>query len=449
MKKKIAVLIKKKINKFNTITKVASDKSLSLRALMLASQCIGRSKITNLLDSEDIQSCIKALKILGVKIVKNKNAHLIYGNGLNSYKFNKKITKIYVGNSGTTTRLLSGLLSTLPGKFYLYGDRSMNKRDMSRVINPLKKIGCFFYPKKKLTLPLTLSGTSLPLAQNHVENLGSAQIKSLILFSALSTPGITTIKENKISRNHTELFLKKINADIKIKKFKRGNLIMLRGQKNLYAFNYDVSSDPSSASFLVALALLTPNSKLIIKNVICNSTRLGFFKILKEKMNANIEIKNLKKKSGEVVGNIIIKSSNLKPVSCPKAMVPFLIDEFCILFVIAALTKGVSKFTGIHELRHKESDRIKSMEKGLNKIGIVTKSTIDSLKIYGNPSIKIKKKLNIYSNNDHRVAMSWSILALLVGGKIKIHNFETVNTSFPNFLSLIKKIGGEFEVKKN
>jgi len=449
MKKKIAVLIKKKINKFNTITKVASDKSLSLRALMLASQCIGRSKITNLLDSEDIQSCIKALKILGVKIVKNKNAHLIYGNGLNSYKFNKKITKIYVGNSGTTTRLLSGLLSTLPGKFYLYGDRSMNKRDMSRVINPLKKIGCFFYPKKKLTLPLTLSGTSLPLAQNHVENLGSAQIKSLILFSALSTPGITTIKENKISRNHTELFLKKINADIKIKKFKRGNLIMLRGQKNLYAFNYDVSSDPSSASFLVALALLTPNSKLIIKNVICNSTRLGFFKILKEKMNANIEIKNLKKKSGEVVGNIIIKSSNLKPVSCPKSMVPFLIDEFCILFVIAALTKGVSKFTGIHELRHKESDRIKSMEKGLNKIGIVTKSTIDSLKIYGNPSIKIKKKLNIYSNNDHRVAMSWSILALLVGGKIKIHNFETVNTSFPNFLSLIKKIGGEFEVKKN
>ena len=449
MQKKISVLIKKKINKFSKTIKVAADKSLSLRALMLASQCIGISKIRNLLESEDVVSCIKALRTLGVKIVKKNNTYLVYGNGLNSFKFNKKITKIYVGNSGTTARLLSGLLSTHPGKFYLYGDKSMNKRDMSRVINPLAKIGCFFYPQKKLTLPLTLKGTSFPLAQKHIESIGSAQTKSLILFSALSTPGITSIEEEKISRNHTELFLKKINADIKITKFKKGNLITLKGQKNLYAFNYDVSSDPSSASFLVALTLLTPNSKLIINNVICNSTRLGFFKILKEKMNANIQIKNLRKESGEAIGDIIIKSSNLKSVNCPRELAPFLIDEFCILFIIAALTKGVSKFNGIRELRYKESDRIKSMEKGLNKIGIITKSTIDSLKIYGNPNIKIKKKLDIYSNSDHRVAMSWSILGLLVSGKVKIHNFETVNTSFPNFLSLIKKIGGKFEIKKN
>ena len=449
MKKKISVLINSKIEKFNKIIKVAADKSLSLRALMLASQCIGISKIKNLLESEDVLNCLKALRTLGVKIIKDNNTYLVHGNGLNSFKTKKKITKIFVGNSGTTARLLPGLLSSHVGKFYLYGDKSMNKRDMSRVIEPLEKIGCFFHPSKKSTLPLILEGTSMPLAQKHIENRGSAQIKSLILLSALSTPGITSVEEKKISRNHTELFLKKINADIKVKKLKKGNLITLRGQKNLYAFNYTVNSDPSSASFLIALTLLTPNSKLIIKNVICNSTRTGFLKILKEKMNANIKIENLRKISGELVGTIIIKSSSLRSINCPKEVVPFLIDEFCILFVIAAVTEGVSKFTGISELRHKESDRIKSMERGLNKIGIKTKSSYDSLNIYGDPTIKIKKKLDIFSNNDHRVAMSWVILGLILGGGVKIHNFETVDTSFPNFLSLIKSMGGKVEIKKN
>jgi len=449
MKKKISVLINKKINKYSKNIEVASDKSLSLRALILASQCIGISKIKNLLEAEDVLNCIKALKKLGVKIVKKRSTYFVYGNVLNSFKTNKKLIKIYVGNSGTTARLLSGLLSTHDNKFYLYGDKSMNKRDMSRIIKPLEKIGCFFYPKKKSNLPLILEGTPMPLAQKHVEKKGSAQIKSSILLSALSIPGITIIEEQRPSRNHTEILLKKIKADIKVKKVKKGNLITLRGQKNLYSFNYTIFADPSSASFLIALTLLTPNSKLIIKNVICNSTRTGFLKILKEKMNANIKIKNLRNIAGEPIGDILIKSSILKPVNCPKELVPFLIDEFCILFVIAALTKGLSKFKGINELRHKESDRIKNMEKGFNKIGIKTKSTKDSLQIYGNPNIKIKKELNIYSDGDHRIAMSWAILGLLVKGKLKIHNFETVNTSFPNFIKLIKDIGGKIKIEKN
>ena len=448
MKKSISVSINKKIEKFSKSIKVPSDKSISLRSLMLASQCIGISRIKNLLEADDVLNCIKALRTLGVKIIKSNNVYLIYGNGLNSFKIKKKLTKIFVGNSGTTARLLSGLLSTYTKKFYLYGDKSMNKRDMMRAIKPLEKIGCFFYPKRKTTLPLILEGTSMPLAQNHVEKKGSAQIKSLILLSAISTPGITTIEEKKISRNHTEIFLKEIDANIKIKKLKKGNLITLEGQKNLNAFNYKVHSDPSSASFLIALTLLTPNSKLIVKDVICNSTRIGFLKVLKEKMNANIKIKNLRKISGETICNIVTKSSSLKSINCPKKLVPSLIDEFCILFVISALTKGKSKFTGINELRHKESDRIKNMENGFNKIGIKTKSTKDSLEIYGNPNIKIKKEINIFSKGDHRVAMSWSILGLLLGGKLKIHNFETVNTSFPNFINIVKNLGGKIEIKK-
>ena len=348
MNKKFSVLIKDKINRFNKTLYVPADKSLSLRAIIFASQCIGISKIKNLLESEDVLNCIKALKTLGVKIKKIKNNYLVFGNGLNSFRTNKKITKIFVGNSGTTARLLSGLLSTHPGKFYLYGDKSMNKRDMSRIINPLEKIGCFFYPSKKNKLPLVLEGTSMPLAQRHVENKGSAQVKSSILLASLTTPGVTTIEEKKISRNHTEIFLKKIKADIKINKLKKGNLISLRGQKNLYSFNYTVSSDPSSAAFLIALTLLTPNSQLRIKKVNCNSTRTGFIKVLKEKMKAKIKIKNLIRKSGEEpVGDILIKSSSLKAINCPKVLVPTIIDEFPILFILSAMTKGTSKFSDV------------------------------------------------------------------------------------------------------
>ena len=195
----------------------------------------------------------------------------------------------------------------------------MNKRNMSRITKPLEKIGCFFYPPKKITLPLTIKGTDMPLAQTHIENIGSAQVKSAILLAALNTSGITKVVEKKISRNHTEIFLKKINADIKIKKLKIGNLISIRGQKNIYAFNYKISSDPSSSAFFIALALLTPKSKLIIKNVNCNITRLGFLNTLKKNMNANIKIKNLKKRyNNEPVGDILIKSSVIKPINCSK-----------------------------------------------------------------------------------------------------------------------------------
>jgi len=365
---------------------------------------------------------------------------------LNSFKVKKKITKIYVGNSGTCARLLSGLLSTHPGKFYLYGDQSMNKRDFTRVTEPLEKIGAFFYPRNKKTLPLTIEGTSMPLAQKHKENKGSAQIKGLILMSALSTPGITTIEEKKISRNHTELFLKKINANIKVKKLKKGNLILLKGQKNLNGFNYTVSSDPSSAAFLIALTLLTPGSKSTIHNVLCNDTRIFFLKILK-KMNANIKIKNLRKVSGELVGSIAVSSSKLKPIIVSKDIGKF-IDELPILFVIAALTKGVSIFKNVGDLKHKESNRLLESKKILVQAGIKCKITKDTMVIYGKDKIEARNKsILTKAKGDHRICMSSAILALVTGIRTKIKNFETVNTSFPGFIPLIKNLGGKVAVK--
>ena len=447
MKKKFSVSVNKKIEKFNKKIKIPGDKSCSIRAVLLASQCIGISKIKNLLESEDVLNCINALKIsLGVKIIKKNNIYQVYGNGLNSFKVKKKITKIYVGNSGTFARLLFGLLSTYPKKFYLYGDQSINKRDFTRVTQPLEKIGAFFYPRNKKTLPLIIEGTNMPLAQKHIENRGSAQVKGLILMSALSTPGITTIEEKKISRNHTELFLKKINADIKVRRLKKGNLITLEGQKNLYSFNYTVSSDPSSAAFLIALTLLTPKSKLVIHNVLCNDTRIFFLKILKN-VNANIKINNLRKISGELVGSITISSSKLRPINISKDIGKF-IDELPILFVIAALTKGISKFDNVGDLKNKESNRLLECKKILIQAGIKCKITKDSMVIYGKDKIENQNKLILTkTKGDHRICMSSVILSLVTGIRTKIENFETVNTSFPGFIPLIKNLGGNIVIE--
>ena len=447
MKKKFSVSVNKKIEKFNKKIKIPGDKSCSIRAILFASQCIGLSKIKNLLESEDVLNCVNSLKkSLGVKIVKKNNIYQIYGNGLSSFKVKKKITKIYVGNSGTFARLLFGLLSTHSGKFYLYGDHSLNKRDFTRVTQSLEKTGAFFYPRNKKTLPLTIEGTNMPLAQKHVENRGSAQVKGLMMMSALSTPGITTIEERKISRNHTELFLKKINADIKVKRLKKGNLISIKGQKNLYGFDYTIGSDPSSAAFLIALTLLTPESKLVIHNVLCNDTRIFFLKILK-KVNANIKINNLRKVSGELVGSITTFSSKLKPIIISKDIGKF-IDELPVLFIIAALTKGVSKFKNIGDLKNKESNRLLEAKKILVQAGIKCKITKDTMVIYGKDKIEIRNKLILTkAKGDHRICMSSAILALVTGIRTKIKNFETVNTSFPGFIPLIKNLGGKIVIK--
>ena len=287
MNKKFSVLIKNKITKFNKSILVENDKSISHRALLIASQCIGPSNLKGVLESEDVKNTIICLKKLGVKILKKNKKYIVYGNGLRSFRKPHK-NLLYVGNSGTLARMLIALVATHPNlKVKVSGDNSLNKRDMKRIIEPLSKIGCNFFPKNKTTLPLTIEGTSMPLAQKHFETIGSAQVKSAILLAALNTPGTTQIETKKNSRNHTENLLTTIKADIKIKKMTKGHLISLRGQKNLFGFNLKIPGDPSSAAPFVILALLTANSKLLIKNVNCNQTRIGFIDILKKTKQAH------------------------------------------------------------------------------------------------------------------------------------------------------------------
>ena len=342
------------------------------------------------------------------------------------------------------------MLSTIAAKFYLYGDASANQRDFTRVIEPLEKIGAYFYPKKK-TLPLTMEGTSWPLAQKHKETKGSSQVKGLMLLSALSTPGITTVEElkEKSSRTHTEIFLKKIGCDIKINKTKKTNLIHLRGQKNLYSFNYSVGNDPSSAAFLICLALLSPGSKIVLPGILCDDKRIGFIKILK-KMNGRIEIKNLKKNlnSGELVGTIVAYGSKLKPVTVSENVAKF-IDELPILFACAAMQDGISKFYQCQELIHKETNRLLEMKKILIQLGIKCKITkSNGMIIYGKKNISTKNKsLIINIPGDHRINLVAAIISLTTGIKTKIKSFDSTYTSFPGFISIIKSLGGKIATK--
>ena len=444
--KSFSVVVKKKINKFDKTIFVEGDKSLSHRALLISSQGYGISKLRGLLESEDILNTINALKKLGVKIIKYKNIYHVYGNGLGSFKTKNNLT-INTGNSGTLARLLMGLLTTYPHKIKIIGDKSLSKRPMERIITPLGKFGATFMPKNKKTLPCYMIGSEMPIAISHKEKIGSAQVKSSIILASLNTPGITKIKELKKSRDHTENMLKFIRAKIKIKKFKTYNLISIEGQKDFKAFNLNIPGDMSSAAFFIVLTLLTKHSIIKIKNINLNPTRTGIIIILK-KMNAKIKLMNVKTKYGEKVGDIVVKSSILKSINCPASLVPSTIDEFTVLMIAAAKAKGTTTFSGLGELNKKESPRLNLMNSILNQVGIKTKLKRETIKIIGSPKINLNKSYTINSHFDHRVCMSVFVMCQIFGGQIKIKDFNSVATSFPSFLYLMKLLGAKYEIKK-
>ena len=431
--------IDKKIRPFNKKITIDGDKSLSIRWALLASQAIGKSKAYKLLKSEDVLSALNCLKKLGVKISFKNNYCEINGKGLNSYKYKKNLT-LDAGNSGTLGRLMLGLLTHSNKKIKLVGDKSLSQRDFSRVMQPLEKFGATFFSNEKSKLPLSIMGTNYPKPINYFENKGSAQVKTSICFAALNTLGETTIKAKK-SRNHTELLFKYLKIPIKIKKNKKYDFIKIQGKKEIKSFNYKIPGDISSSAFFIVLTALSNNSKLLIKNVNINPSRTGIIKILKN-MGVKILIQNKKNYKGEMVADIFIKSSkNLKAINCPSNLNSSAIDEFLIIFLLAAKAKGISYFKNLSELNQKESPRLKWGSKILNMMGIKTKLTSHSIKIYGNTNLKIKKLIKIKDYlKDHRIFMMSTIAALTCGGKWQIYNPESIKTSFPSFLETIKKL---------
>ena len=432
------VNIKKKIKNFKKIITVPGDKSLSIRWVLFASLANGTSKAKNLLMSEDVLAAIKAIKKLGIKIVIKKKECKIFGKGIDGYKYKKNLT-IDAQNSGTLGRLILGLLINSPEPINLVGDKSLSKRDFKRVSDPLSKFGTKFKLRDNNFLPLKIYGSSKLKPIKYLENKGSAQCKSSIIFAGMRTYGTTIIKAKK-SRNHTELLSKHLKLPISIKSGKKFDEIKIKKVKKINTLNYDIPSDISSSAFFIVLTVLSKNSELIIKNVNINPSRVGIITILK-KMGADIIFKNKKSYKGEKKADIkVVGVKNLKAINCPPHLNSSTIDEFLVIFLVAAKAKGVSYFRNLGELNHKESPRLKWAEKILKNLGVRTITTNDSIKIYGNPNLNLKfnKKITIKNYlKDHRVFMTSIIAALSFGGTWNIHDKDSINTSFPNFLKII------------
>jgi 3-phosphoshikimate 1-carboxyvinyltransferase len=372
-----------------------------------------------------------------VHITKRGKDYHVYGlvvGGLREYN-----GTINCGNSGTTARLMMGLLSTYPITINFIGDKSLSKRPMARVINLLREFGANALPENKNTMPFKFLGSYIGLQNDQKLNVPSAQLKSAWCLAALNTKGISTLEERFETRDHTEIMLKYLNANIKVKKSKNKKIISIFGKTPIDAKDISVPGDISSAAFMIILALISKNSTVMIKNVLLNPTRTGVLDVLK-KMKAKIKIKNKKTICGEIVGDIEAKSSNLKATVVSEKMAPRLIDEYPILFIAACFAKGTSNFKGIEELRVKESDRIKSMEDGLKPLGVKISSTKSSVKITSTNSFKLNKQIKIDAKGDHRIAMSFYVLSQVLNKSFKIKDFNYVKTSFPSFTKTINQL---------
>ena len=433
------IIINKKINNFKKKIFISGDKSISIRWVLFASIASGISRAKNLLVSEDVLAAIKIIKKFGIKVIQKKGFFVIFGKGINGYNYRKNIV-LNAGNSATLGRLILGLIINSNTAIKLIGDRSLSKRDFKRVTSPLSKFGAKFKLQKNFSLPLTIQGSKKIKSIRYHETRGSAQCKSSVMLAAMRANGTTYIKAKK-SRDHTERMMKNLSLPIRVIKKKNYDLIQIKKVKKIKKINYNIPSDISSSAFFIVLTALSNESELIIKNININPSRIGVITILK-KMGVNITFQNKKIYKGEEVADIKIKSSkSIKPINCPPSLNSSAIDEFLVIFLVAAKANGNSYFKGIAELNKKESPRLKWGSKILNKMGIKNITTHNSIKIFGNPNLKINKKIIIENYlKDHRVFMTSVVAALSFGGVWKIHDSKSIKTSFPNFLKVINQL---------
>ena len=434
--KKSFTLKSAKSKSLNGIIYVPTDKSISIRALILSSICLGNSKIYNLLESEDVLNTLKSLKILGVKILKKKGFHEIYGNGGIFKNPNKNL---YLGNSGTGLRLLTGLLASRNLDITLTGDRSLSSRPMKRIIDPLERMNLTIqHNNGNLPLRILDDKSKIPIPINYKLTVGSAQVKSAILLAGTNIKGDTIINEKFPSRDHTERMLKCLGADIST----LGNKIILKSPVILKPQDLFIPGDFSSAAFLIVATLITKNSQITLKNIGLNYYRTGLLDVL-IKMNANLKVENKKIINEETIGDISVSSSKLISTKIDKKIIPRLIDELPVLFVAASFAKGTSVFSGLEELKFKESDRLSSMAKALSDAGVDVKIKKDSMIIKGNLFQDGGNEVKTF--DDHRIAMSMLIFGLASTKRIKVDDSEMIKTSFPNFKEIIKKVGGNID----
>ena len=403
------------------------DKSISHRAIMLSAIADGVSYVRNLNDGADLQSTISILRDCGALIEQNEDKIII--NGKELYSPSKELD---CGNSGTTTRLIAGLLSSQKLSFTLIGDESLSKRPMNRIITPLAAMGCKISSNNGL-LPLSIDASDGISAIDFDMKVASAQVKSSILFSALGGNNVSSVNETIPTRNHSEIMLKNMGASIE----REGDKIIVHPLKSkLKSIDISVPSDPSSAAFFAALAVINNNSNLKLTNVLLNESRIGFVKVL-NKMNCLITKSNESVHNGEKVGDLTISASNLKAIEIESETIPSIIDEVPILAVVAAFANGTTVFKNIEELKYKECDRLNAIIHNLEAFGIKAYEKNNDLFVEGG---NVKKMPKITTFDDHRIAMAFTILSLTSFEKYELDNIQCVDISLPNFFNYLSEV---------
>ncbi|WP_404356022.1 3-phosphoshikimate 1-carboxyvinyltransferase [Methylotuvimicrobium sp. KM1] len=416
----------------NGQARVPGDKSISHRSIMLGSLADGVTHVKGFLEAEDALATLQAFKDMGVVIEGPKNGELtIHGVGKHGLKAPQK--PLYLGNSGTSMRLLSGLLAGQAFDSVLTGDKSLSGRPMKRVTDPLAQMGAVIETTEKGTAPLHIKGQDGKLKGiDYQMPMASAQVKSCLLLAGMYAEGATRVTEPAPTRDHTERMLSGFSYPVE----KEGAKVTITAEGRLTAADIDVPSDISSAAFFLVGASIAPGSDIVLNHVGINPTRTGVIDILRL-MGANIEILNERIVGGEPVADLHVKSAPLKGIDIPEELVPLAIDEFPVLFVAAACAEGQTRLTGAEELRVKESDRIQVMADGLQILGIDAQPTPDGMIIQAG---KIGSG-SVESHGDHRIAMAFSIAGLRADGKIVINDCENVNTSFPEFIKIAPSLG--------
>lgn len=425
--------------------RVCGDKSISHRAVILGGLCVGRTEITGLLESEDIKRTLSCMSAMGCELSSsNPGNWIIQGCGIGGLAAPEDI--LDMGNSGTTARLLMGVLAGHNFTSFLTGDKSLRHRPMKRVLDPLRDMGATFVSRDDDYLPLAVTGTHSLLPLTYKLPVASAQVKSALLLCGLHAPGETTIIEPKPTRDHTELMLRHFGATIHTTEHKNANrTIRLIGQPELNPHPVTVPADPSSAAFPLVAALLVPDSEIVLEAVGLNPLRTGLFDCLQE-MGAAITFENKHtNEGGEIVGDLRVHTSKLQGIDVPAERVPSMIDEYPILAIAAACAKGTTRMNGLAELRVKESDRLAALARGLTACGVDVEEGPDWLLVRGAngpvPDRATPGGATIVSGNDHRIAMSFLVLGMMAKDPIKIDDGAPIETSFPNFVETMNRLG--------
>ena len=419
--------------------RVPGDKSISHRSIMLGALAIGETRVSGLLEGEDVLATAAAMRAMGASVERvGEGEWRVYGVGVGALL--QPENPLDMGNSGTSTRLLMGLVASHAISATFVGDASLSGRPMGRVIDPLSQMGAAFEASDGGRLPLTVRGANPAVPIEYRLPVASAQVKSAILLAGLNTPGITTVIEPVPTRDHSERMLRGFGADLTVEVDSAGTrTIRIRGEVELKPQVIEVPGDPSSAAFFIVAALIVPGSELTIENVGLNPTRAGLIEVLRQ-MGGDITEVSPREVGGEPVADLLVRHSALKGIAVDPAVVPSMVDEFPVLFVAAALAEGTTITTGLDELRVKESDRIAVMAAALTSAGANVVETEDGLTITGTGGEALRGGGPVASHLDHRIAMAMAVAGLASTNGVEVDDTRPIATSFPQFEALLDRL---------